>query len=335
MSDPRTSGEPIGAALLQRRRVEQQARHQRSLQRVGGLLETQRRLGAELGEGLTGLSRGRDDLERLERGARDGSLLATLVRPFTARRTALARRSVAEGLFRQYEAVSVRLREASAFTDELRLCALELQQEVDGLHRDVSQAKEQRAQAARRVLEAERALAEAEAGGPESRARAMDRHGFELRTATLSLELCEAAIALAGQHLPAARQLRDTVLSIHEDMARYVLQATHTVNAAGRRIQGLGMLADAPVVVAELQEGLASLDLALAATQDYVERSRELVARVLPELTARLGAEGEAEALALQVELAALDRERSRRAAERALREAAEAELDALLGDDG
>jgi hypothetical protein len=189
--------------------------------------------------------------------------------------------------------------------------------------------------AAERIVACEAALAEVDAEGLEAdeAARRRDRLVFELRTESVRLDLLRAAAQLCRHHLPAARSLRDTVLKLHEEMAHYVVSATHTVNAAGRRIQGVGMLADAPIVVGELQEGLHELDLAMRATFDYVERSQALLAEVLPSLTARLEADAEAGALLLAGDMLEEDRERSRRDAERVLRDAAEAEIDALLGD--
>ena len=117
-------------------------------------------------------------------------------------------------------------------------------------------------------------------------------------------------------------------------MASYVLGATHTVNAAGRRIQGLGMLADAPAVVAELQESLNALNAAMEATASYVESSQMLIAKVLPDLAARINADAEAQSAVLDADLKHLDRTSRRELAERALREAAEDEIASLLGDD-
>lgn len=301
MSDQRQyRGEQLTHALLQRRRQEVAERHQRAVGRVSDLLEAQRRVGAELGEGLVTLQKDRGELQRMEE-ARSGGLLATLVRPFTVRRSAIARRSIAEGLIRQYEQVNVRLREATAFSDELELTALELQQEVDRLHRERADALHDGRIAAERVLACEAGLAELDALdlGPEERERRRDRYTFDLRTESVALALFQAAAELCQQHVGPARSLRDTVLQLREEMARYVLAASHTVNAAGRRIQGLGMLADAPVVVGELQRSLHELEAAMQATAAYVERSHALLTDVLPELSARIRAETEATGEAL------------------------------------
>ncbi len=330
-------GEQLSHAVLQRRQREVAERHRRAMTQVSELLDTQKQIGSELSAGLNTLRRQRGELDRMEQQDSDTSILASLVRPFTARRSALARRSIAEGLMRQYETVSVRLREATAFSDELKLCALELQQEVDRLHRELGEALHNQRLAAERVLEIEEALVDNESDASltdEEKARRRDRFEFDRRTEAVALELFKAAVGLCRQHIPPARALRDTVLQLHEEMAQYVLSATHTVNAAGRRIQGLGMLADAPIVVQELQESLDELQDAMHATRDYVERSQYLIAEVLPDLSARISAEGEASSAMLEGDLAAIDREKARMEAERALREAAEAEIQNLLGED-
>ncbi|MBX2800355.1 MAG: hypothetical protein KTR31_21930 [Myxococcales bacterium] len=330
-------GEQLSHAVLQRRQREVAERHRRAMGQVSDMLDSQKQIGRELADGLVTLRKQRSELDHMENQESDGSLLASLVRPFTARRSALARRSIAEGLLRQYEQVSVRLREATAFSDELKLCALELQQEVDRLHRELGESLHNQQVAARRVLELEDALQEVDEDAsltPEEQARRRDRYSFDARTEAVALELHKAAAELARQHLPSARALRDTVLKLHEEMAQYVLSATHTVNAAGRRIQGLGMLADAPIVVQELQESLDELNEAMQATADYVERSSLLIAEVLPHLSARVQAETEATEAALEVELLAVDRDRAKADAERALRDSAQAEIDNLLGKD-
>lgn len=328
--------EPLTHAGLQRREREVHERHRRAVDKVGELLETQKRVGAELGQGLQVLARQRTELETIERREADPGMLATLVRPFVGRRNALARRSIAEGLIEKYEHVSVRLREATAFSDELQLCALELQAEVDQLHRDLGQALEHQRECARRVLELETLLSEDEVDptmSQEWREQLRDRNTFEIRRQSVALSLYGAAAELCRQHLGPARAVRDTVLQLHEEMANYVLSASHTVNAAGRRIGALGMLADAPMVVAELHHSLEALGMAIEATTQWIDRSQRFILQVLPELSARVRAEGEANAASLAVELQAHDRERSRREAERALRQAAEAEVARLLGD--
>ena len=334
MSDRREYlGEKLTHARLHRRREEIQERHGQAIAQVNTMLETQKAIGEELGTGLATLKMQGEELDRLRNTESDTSLLSSLVRPFTSRRTALARRSVAEGLLTHYEKTSTRLREATAFSDELKLCALEMQQEVDRLHRELGQALHNQRLAAQGILECEAGLGEVDQLEltREQRERRKDRYTFDLRTESVALELFKSSAAQCRQHLDPARALRDTVLQLHEDMAQYVLSATHTVNAAGRRIQGLGMMADAPIVVQELQESLDELNQAMEATQQYIEHSRKLIEEVLPDLSAKIDAESETDVAHLVGSLDAVDRARTRQLAEQALREAAESEIDQLL----
>jgi hypothetical protein len=304
--------------------------------KVGELLDTQKRVGGELSNGLQVLAQQRTELDEIDRRDQSIGLFATLVRPLVGRRNALSRRSIAVGLLERYEHVSVRLREATAFSDDLKLCALELQAEVDALHRDLQHAVNQEHLAAARILDLEAGLEELEVDAAlsvEQRDRMRHRYTFDLRTESVSLSLYGAAAELCRQHLEPARSLRDTVLRLHEEMAGYVLSASHTVNAAGRRIGALGVLADAPAVVGELQQSLDALGLAIEATTQWIERSQKFIADVLPELSLKLRAEAEATEQALQLELQARDREHTRKEAERALRHAAEAEVAMLLSD--
>lgn len=335
--DPQRFAEPITPALLQRRQMEIHDRHRRAVTQVERLLDTQKRVGAELSAGMTVLADQRAELDNLDRRDADNSLFASLVRPFVGRRTSLARKSIAEGLIARYEQVSVRLREATAFADELKLCSLELQAEVDHLHRDLQLAMQHKTRSAERVLELEKVIGEVSVDAqmtPEQRERLLDRYTFDLRTESVSMSLYSAAVELCKQHLPPARALRDTVLRLHEEMSAYVLSATHNVNAAGRRISALGMLADAPIVVAELHQSLEALGTAMEATTQWIDRSHRFIAEVLPELDARIKLQSEAAAKAIEIELSEHDRTRTRKEAEIALRRAAEREIASLLGED-
>ncbi|MEZ4320447.1 MAG: hypothetical protein R3F61_23405 [Myxococcota bacterium] len=334
MARPAYVGDQLTHATLAKRREEVQARHQRALGQVSDLHTSQQVIADELGKGMMRMRTHGDELDRIREDESTTGLLASIMRPFTARRHALARRSVAEALLAQYEGVSVRLREATAFSDDLKLCALEMQDEVDRLHRDHAAAVHNQKLAAERVLEIEAELAQLDGRADLNDAEKDRRHDqltFELRTETIALDLFNASAIQCQQHLEPARTLRDTVLELHEDMSKYVLSATHTVNAAGRRIQGLGMMADAPVVVSELQASIEELNTAMEATAQYVESSRHMIAEVLPELSKRLEVEAAIEAAETADSLEEVSRERSRRMAERTLREAAQAEIDALL----
>lgn len=334
MSRPAYVGDQLTHATLAKRREEVQSRHKRALGQVNNLYSAQHDIADELGSGLKRMRSHGDELDRIQDEESAGGLIATLMRPFTTRRVALARRSVAEALLTQYESVSVRLREATAFSDDLKLCALEMQDEVDRLHRDMAAAVHNQKLAAQRVLDLEAELLQLEqAAGPEADRR-RDQLTFEVRTEAVALDLFGASSLQCTQHLEPARTLRDTVLELHEDMARYVLSATHTVNAAGRRIQGLGMMADAPVVVSELQASIEELNSAMEATAEYVEQSRHMIAEVLPELSKRLEMEAALDAQETAGSLEQVSRERSRHLAESALRDAASAEVDDWLKSD-
>jgi hypothetical protein len=321
----------VNQQMLLKRRRETQERQENALSKVDELLSTQRSMAKELDTELDHMQLTGSELDRLREAEEQSGLLSLLSRRFTSRRTALARRSVAEELLRQYERVSVRLRAATAFSDELRLVSLELQDELDRLHQELIDGKHDQQRAASLVVNLEERLRTAKGATPEQHAQLVDRLTFQLKSESIHLELYGAAVEHSDRHLEPARALRDTVLQLHQEMSAYVLAATHTVNSAGRRIQGLGMMADAPTVVAELQESLDELADAMTATQKYVEQSQKMLSKVLPDLTARMEAEAEVDGEALADRLSRVTRSHSREAAERALREAAHAEIDGLL----
>jgi uncharacterized phage infection (PIP) family protein YhgE len=323
------------ALLLERRRAVD-TRHKAAVADVDRLLHTQQDVSRELSTGLDQLGEQSAQLDALQ-GQSSKGIFAALVRPFTARRSALARRSIAATLMEQYEQVSTRLQEASGLSDDLKLRALELQAEVDQLHADVADALHDQKLAAKHVLELEQAIEEAEADPGMSegeRARRIDRFTFDLRTSAISLRMFQAAAREGRQHIEPARALRDTVLRLHEDMATFVLRATHTVNAAGRRITALGAVADAALVATELAASIEELSDALQAAADHADESNRYLASVLPQLTARLDQESDAQALAGLDDAMTLDRGASRAAAESTLRDAAQAEVDSFLSGD-
>ena len=265
-------------------------------------------------------------------------MLASLMRRFTARRVILGRKSVAEGLLKQYELASLRLRQATAFSDELRLTALELQEQVDALHQQRVESAGNQRLCAEGVLQLEAELEILEKGQGNGtkgeRARRVDQLTFELRNESLNMELFGVAEELAVNSLSPSRALRDTVMELHEGMAGYVMNASGAVDNAGRRIQALGMAADAPMVVAELQESLLALGTAMEVTQSYVEQTRALLTEVLPELAARVKVEVEDRNLLLTGSVDRLTREKSRAEADRRLRIKAEDEVAQWLEED-
>lgn len=308
--------------------------HRRTLERVDELARTQARVGRELGSELSTLRDKGHALDEIERAGSQEGLLAALMARVTGRSSVLARRSATEALVDHYEVVSIRLRRASAFSDDLRLCALELQEEVEELHQQLADGLANEKASAERILAIEVALDGLRAADMPAadRERLRDKLTFELRQETLMLELFRSTVAISRQHLDPARALRDTTMRLNEEMATFVLQATGTVNAAGRRIQALGMAADAPTVVGELQASLDELESAMSITEAYVEQTQALLTDVLPQLSARLKAQQEMEQVAVTATLESVTREHARSLAERALREAADAEVEELLG---
>jgi hypothetical protein len=250
------------------------------------------------------------------------------MRRITGRRATLDRRGATQELVARYEAVSTRLRRASAFADELNLTALRQHAEVQSLHAEIQVAREAAAAAERRV-------AELRAVGADAVDPAADAARFELRRHEQARRLALAAATLLEQQLPAARALRDTAQDLHEELQHYVIAATAIVDGAGRRIQVVGAAADAPLVVAELQRSLSELGEAMRATELYLEHVGDLVAQRLPDLSARLRAEVESDHALAEADLSRVDRDRARAAAERGLRAAADREVRDLLRDRG
>lgn len=320
---------PSHADTLARER-EILAHHKDAVARVDRLAVQQRQVGDELSRELTGLLAHRETLDAIEQKQRETGFLATLTRRFNARSELLARRSVAEKLLNRYEAVNARLAEAARFVDDLRLSSLELQQEVDRLHTELAEARDAEVQLAARISAIEAEL-DAITEDPDA-AQRIDRLIFEERTATTDLALWTARARIARQGLKPVRGLRDTVLGLHGDVARYVMAARATVQQAGVRIQALGAVADAAVVVSELQSSLDDLQHAVQATETYLRTTQDLYTRVLPELSANLEEHYATQSVSLP-HGAAVSREAARDQAEAALVEAAEAELAELLGE--
>ncbi len=332
---PNYRGEAPSQAELHEKREAIHERHKHALAKVDELVRTQDELGKALNGELKNLKQHEKTLQELEARDSDDSMWAGLVRRFSARSAILGRKSVAEALLRQYEVASTRLRQATAFSDELRLTALELQDQVDQLHQSRVEAKGNERIAARRVIQTELELGglEGEEHGytEEEAARRIDQLTFQLRSESLNLELFRASSELARDSLAPTRALRDTVMELHEGMSGYVMNASGAVDSAGRRIQALGMAADAPLVVAELQESLTELGTAMEVTAAYVEQTQRLLTEVLPDLSTRIRDEVENRNLLLTDELHVVSRERAKALADRALQADAEAEVDAWL----
>ena len=327
---------PSQASLIERREYLRK-HHQQTLERVNNLVSSQQEISQELGENLAAMQGNGQRLDELNDGASERGMLAALTRTFNRRRLIMERKSVAEELLNRYEHVSHKLRQASAFSDELRLTALEMQEEVENLHGEFSQARTNERLAAKRVKALEEKLSALEDGSIEMDAgekeQWMDRLQFEERSESLSIELFRAQAELLQQEIAPARALRNTVMGMHEEMAHFVLAATARVNSAGHKIQALGMAADAPTVINELNESLAELSDAMDATEAYVSQAQELLTRVLPEMSRSLSVTAGVEALELTNDLKDMSRERARNLAEQALREAAMNEVESCLNE--
>jgi hypothetical protein len=331
-------GKPLTAGRLLARQEQDRERGTAFVERVARLAREQRSLSEGLQEELADLQQAGGQLEALN--APEGGMLDALVRRFRRRQAILARRSAAEGLLAKFEVVSTRLQRASAFSDELHLCALELQAEVDRLHRTVALDGRGARRSALEILslETQVGLLEERRGksGESAVARELDEARFNLRSTALSLSLFETAVKLGRQQLDPARELRDNVLGLHEEMAGFVLAASSATNMAGHRIQALGVAADAPLVVTELKESLAELGHAMESAEIYVEQARRLMDHVLPDLSARLQAQTETHALVSRLAIEAppeLSRQEVRTMAEQALRDEALAEVESWLND--
>src|SRR6185503_10763670 len=87
---------------------------------------------------------------------------------------------------------------------------------------------------------------------PEGDGLGRERASFAIRSEQAALQRLDLADRLAEEHLVPARTLRDTALALHDHMASYVAGATRVVDRAGGRVAVVGLLADAPGVVADL-----------------------------------------------------------------------------------
>lgn len=325
---------PAQSDLLEQHNAIQQ-RHDRALGQVNEMFRTHHTLGKAIRSDLAGLKKHSESLHELEQAAeQEQGMLAALVNRFIQRRTVLSRRSETKSLLSKHASVSTRLRKASAFTDQLRLESLELQQEVQSLHTEIGTSKGNAKIAAEHilVLEAASQKVEEDASVDEDlRAQTLDTLRFEIRQETHNLELFQALEQMCRQHLTPAQKLRDTVTKLQEEMSEFVVHATGTVDAAGRRIQALGAAADAPMVIQELQESMADLSQAMQVTENYVQQTQELLSRVLPELTAQVKAEAETRNFVFESKLEGIDRAHAKTLAQKALKAQAEKEVEQLL----
>jgi hypothetical protein len=326
---------PSQAKLLARHEAIQ-THHDEALSQVRSFTNTHKKLGENIKSDLAGLKKHNQVLNAMQRAEEeDTGVLLSLVKRFTRRRTLLNRRSETHALLARHESVSVQLRRASAFTDILRLQSLQLHEEVQSLHSEIGDAKHNSRLAAERMLKIEEQLQKLDDNAEASdhtRLQSTDSLQYELRQESHTLELYQATAKMAQQHLEPAQKLRDMVTRLQEEMSDFVVHATGTIDAAGRRIQALGAAADAPMVVTELQESMDDLTDAMKVTEDYVAQTQQLITHVLPDLSAKVKAEAETQHFLLQKQLEEIDRQRARQLAESALKAEAALEVEQLLG---
>ena len=321
-----------GVAELTALRTTLESRQEQAIAQVGSLVNGQQSLTTSIATDLSTLREVGDTLQELERAESEPvGLFGSLTRRLGRRGRLMQRRTVAAQLQAQYESLHTTLRKAGAFSDELRLCAAELAGEVDHLHGDVEASLASSARAEARMVEIDEALAELDLTADPSQARAADRLRFERADLKTAVTLFEAKARLCAQEVEPVRKLRETVQTLHEEMAHYVLNATTSIEGSGRRIQALGLAADAPLVVTELQAGLDQLDGAMVATEAYLEQAHDLLTRVLPELSEQVRLQNARADLDLQKGLEAMGEARSDGATDAELRAAAVAEVE-LLG---
>lgn len=318
---------PLSQLQLVDRHGELRQAHERTLSKVEDLVREQQQVSTHLSQGLSEMQSKGAQLDQV--GSETG-LVARITRLLSRRSEVLARRSISEALVGIHEKSVVDLRRASTVTDHLKRTAAELNLEAEGLHHERVQARQMLKETAQRVLKLEAELDLLQADRAADHSQEIDSIEFEERSVSGDVLLIRAHIELCTDELGEAQDLRDTVQTMHEDMARFVLGATKAVNGAGRRIQSLGMAADAATVVIELNESMLQLDVAMQETSRYLLAADDLLTRVLPGMNAKLSAKEGKQRFSVQTDLEQISRSRSRALADQALLEAAEAEVDGL-----
>jgi hypothetical protein len=318
---------PLSQLQLVDRHSELRQTHERTLSKVEALVREQQQVSTHLSQGLSEMQSKGAQLDQV--GSETG-LVARITRLLSRRSEVLARRSISEALVGIHEKSVVDLRRASTVTDHLKRTAAELNLEAEGLHQERVQARQMLKETAQRVLKLEAELDLLQANRAVDHSQEIDSLEFEERSVSGDVLLIRAHIELCTDELAEAQELRDTVQTMHEDMARFVLGATKAVNGAGRRIQSLGMAADAATVVIELNESMLQLDVAMQETSRYLLAADDLLTRVLPGMNAKLSSQEDKQRFSVQTDLEQISRSRARAMADQALLEAAEAEVDGL-----
>jgi hypothetical protein len=324
--------EPKQAALVARQERLLSSRRS-NIARIKELEEAHYSISEELGSDLQAMQAHGKELDAVQQRESEKGLMAALARTFNRRSLVLQRRSVTEDLVRKYEAVNRVLSRASVFADELQLVALDLRDQIDQLHGQLANDRENMRSSAERVLEIESQLARLDGDhglGDAVAARFRDQLDYEERAESGRLALLRASVAMASDELAPARAYRDTAQEMHQQMSELVLKVGGAVRGSGRQIEVLGMAGDAPMVVAELVESMADLDRAMVATERYIEHARELFTHTVPALSQEVERAHGVQSLLMVDDLEELSREQARAMADRALLEAAEAEVDGL-----
>ena len=323
---------PLSQVELQDRQLVLRQSHEQTLAQVESLVREQQKVSIQLSGGIAEMKSKGADLDQLDNGSQ-GGLLARITRLVSRRTDVLSRRSISDALVQVHERTVVDLRRASAVADQLKRSAAELHQEVLGLFAERTQATQNLKLGAERVLDMETALDalnEDTSLTAAARSQQVDSLEFLERSVSADVALIRAHVELCTDEIKASQGLRDTVQIMHSDMSGFVMSAGKAVNGAGRKIQSLGMAADAATVLIELNESMVALDVALEETARYLLQADHLLTRVLPELNARVVANDGARRLSIDMDLDKISRTRAKATAEQALRAAADAEIDKL-----
>lgn len=293
--------------------------------------ETHQSISEELSQDLQRMQTQGRALENFEAQSENVGVFSRLLRTFNRRGLLLQRRSMNEDLVRHYESLSRCLRRASVFSDELQLCAIDMRDHIDDIHSRLEEDRHDLRLCAQRILDIEVNLKRLDADSDgANQARLRDQLEFEEKVESGRLNLLRASLAMGKEELAPARALRDTAQEMHREMSELVLQVSAAVRSAGQQIQVLGMAADASLVVAELQESMAQLDLAMEATERYIHNARALFSTAVPSLAEEIQNASGSRKLWMTDDLTDLSREQAKALADRALLEAAEAEVDSL-----
>lgn len=323
---------PLSQVELQERQLVLRKSHEQTLTEVESLVRQQQQVSTQLNGGIVQMRSKGTEFDKLDSGSQ-GGLLARITRLVSRRTDVLARRSISDALVQVHERTVLDLRRASAVADQLKRSAAELHQEVLGLFAERTQATQNLKLAAQRVLDLEAALDalhQDDSLMAAAKSQQVDSLEFVERSVSADVALIRAHVHLCTDEIKASRGLRDTVQTMHSDMSGFVMSAGKAVNSAGRKIQSLGMAADAATVVIELNESMEALDVALEETARYLLQADDLLTRVLPDLNARIAANDGVRRLSIETDLDQMSRTRAKTLADQALRAAADAEIDKL-----